>query len=194
MVMDYRPNKDDPYRTRLTIGGDKLDYYGDSASPAASIIETKLMLNSTISDAKHGARFFCLDVKDFFLQSLLPEPEYMRIHGKYFLQDIREKYDIDNIISTDGYVYCRLKKGMYGLKQAARLAHDKLIQHLKPFGYYPDKLTPNLWVHKTRKTKFTLCVDDFGVKSFSEADSQHLINALQQAYTVTIDKTGKEYC
>ena len=40
--MDYRPNKDDPYHTRLTIGGDKLDYYGNSTSPAASITKSKL--------------------------------------------------------------------------------------------------------------------------------------------------------
>ena len=51
MVCDFRPGKDDQYRTRLTIGGDKLDFFGDSASPAASLLETKLIINSTISDA-----------------------------------------------------------------------------------------------------------------------------------------------
>ena len=30
MVCDYRPTKSDPYRTRLTIGGDKLDYFGNA--------------------------------------------------------------------------------------------------------------------------------------------------------------------
>ena len=65
-----------------------LDYFGDASSPAASLLETKLLINSVISDAHRGAQFCTLDVKDFFLQSLLEEPEYLRIHQKYFLPDI----------------------------------------------------------------------------------------------------------
>ena len=84
LVCDYRPTKLDPYRTRLTVGGDRLDYFGDSSSSAASLIETKLLLNSVISDAINGARFMSLDIKDYFLQSELPDPEYIRIHKKYF--------------------------------------------------------------------------------------------------------------
>ena len=42
MVCDVRPTKTEKYRVRLTIGGDVLEYFGDSASPAASLIETKL--------------------------------------------------------------------------------------------------------------------------------------------------------
>ena len=194
MVCDYRPKKEDPYRTRLTVGGDRLECFGDSSSPVALLIETKLLLNSTISDANQGAQFSCIDLKDHFLQSDLPEAEYMRIHGKYFFDDIRTKYNIDQIIADDGYVYCRLKKGMYGLKQATRLAHDKLVQHLKPYGYKPDPLRPNLWTHKTRKTKFCLCVDDFGVKTYNHDDTNHLLSALKAAYNVTIDYSGKDYC
>ena len=52
MICDFRPLKDDPYRVRLTVGGDKLEYDNDAGSPAASFIETKLILNITISDAK----------------------------------------------------------------------------------------------------------------------------------------------
>ena len=123
MVCGYRPSKADPFRTRLTVGGDKLDFWGDSASPAASLLKTKLLLNSVISDAKWGARFVSIDIKDFFLQSTLSDYEYMRIHSKYFMSDIRQKYDIDNLIDANGYVYSRIKKGMYGLKQAAKLAN-----------------------------------------------------------------------
>ena len=60
-------------------------------------------------------------------------------------------------------MYCKIKRGMYGLKQAARLAIDQLVEHLKPFGYFLSKYAPNIWTHETRLTKFGLCVDDFGV-------------------------------
>jgi hypothetical protein len=109
MVCDHRPLKTEKHRVRLTLGGDVLECLGDSSSPAASVIESKLIFNSVVSDSHRGAKFMSLDIKDYFLQSMLQEAEYMRIHGKYFLKDIREKYDIDNIISPDGYVYCKIK-------------------------------------------------------------------------------------
>jgi hypothetical protein len=43
------------YRIRMVVGGDKLLYPDDPASPAASLLETKLLINSTISDAHKGA-------------------------------------------------------------------------------------------------------------------------------------------
>ena len=135
-----------------------------------------------------------IDIKDFFLQSYMKENEYMRIHNKYFPNDVRKKYNIDNLITDDGYVYCRIKRGMYGLKQDARLAYDELVKHLKKFGYTPDKLATNIWRHETRKTKFCLCVDDFGIQYFNKDDADHLINALQAKYIITIDTKGKKFC
>lgn len=116
MVCDIRPKKDDVYCTRLTVGGDGLD------SPAASLLDTKNMVNSFISDADKEARFITLDLKDHFLQSDLPEAEYMKIYEKYFFNDIRKKYNIDNLIANNSYVYCKIIKGCYRLKQAAMLA------------------------------------------------------------------------
>ena len=79
---------------RITVGGNRLDYSADAGSPAASILETKLTLNSIISDAHKGAHFMGADLKDFFLASLMEEPEYMRIHSRFF-QPMYER----NIIS-----------------------------------------------------------------------------------------------
>ena len=38
MVCDYRPLKDEPYRVRLTVGGDKLDYFGETASQTVNLL------------------------------------------------------------------------------------------------------------------------------------------------------------
>ena len=38
MVCDYRPFKSEPYRVRLTVGGDRLSYDDDTASPASSLL------------------------------------------------------------------------------------------------------------------------------------------------------------
>ena len=93
-----------------------LDYFGNKSSPAASLLEAKLLLNSVISVSHIGARFMSLDIKDHFLQSILDDPEYLCIHNKYFLEDIRKKYNINAIVAPDGYVYCKIKRGIYGLK------------------------------------------------------------------------------
>ena len=116
MVCDHRPLKKEKDRVRLTLGGYVLDYFGDTSSPAASLLEAKLLINSVISDAHRGARFMSLDIKYHFLQSILDDPEYLRIHSKYFFTDIRLKYNIDAIIVPDRYVYCKIKRGIYGLK------------------------------------------------------------------------------
>lgn len=99
------------------------------------MLETKLMLNSVISDAAKGARFLTIDIKDHFLATPMALPEYMKIPYKYFPQDIRQRYNLDQLVHN-GCIYVKIKKGMYGLKQAAILAYTYLCDHLKPFSYY----------------------------------------------------------
>ena len=60
----------------------------------------------------------------------------MRIPYRYFLEDIRIRYNIEEKFSR-GFIYVRIKQGMYGLKEAAILAYDQLVKHLKTHGYYP---------------------------------------------------------
>ena len=48
------------------LGGDKLEYIYDTAAPAANLLETKILLNSVISDSHKGAKFMTIDIKDFF--------------------------------------------------------------------------------------------------------------------------------
>ena len=190
MVCDIRPLKTEKYRVRLMVGGDRLQYPDDTTLPAATLLETKLLLNSTISQSARGARFMTLDIKDFFLQTKMTRLEYMKIHSKYFLNDISTKYNISNKIHSDGYVYCKIKRGMYGLKQVARLAYDGLKEHLIKHGYHPDEYATNIWYHESRPTKFCLCINNFGVQYFNKEDTLHLIKALELKYIVTTDYSG----
>ena len=56
--------------------------------------------------------------------------EYIKIKYRWIPEDIRKQYNRDAIVELDGYVYCEVRKGMYGLKQAARLAFVNLIKLL----------------------------------------------------------------
>ena len=83
---------------------------------------------------------------------------------------------------------------MYGLKQAALLAYRHLVNQLAPYGYHPCLYTTGLWDHETRPTKFCLCVDDFGVKYFSKADADHLLDSLRANFKLSVDWAGTDYC
>ena len=61
-----------------------------------------MIINSTISDSKRGARFMSADLKDHFLASPMNRPEYMKIPYKYFPDDIIQKYNLQNKVSN-GY-------------------------------------------------------------------------------------------
>lgn len=102
------------------------------------------------------------------------------------------QYDLAQYV-TNGYIMYEIRKGLYGLVQAGRLANDQLVEHLETFQYYPAKNTPGLFSHLTRPISFTLCVDDFGVKYTNTADVDHLIAALKTRYRITIDWTGQQY-
>ena len=175
------------------VGGDRLDYLLDASSPAANMLDTKILLNSIISDAKDGVRFMTLDLKDFFLYSTMPEAEYMRIPWKHVTNDIAQRYNLKEKLHNV-YVYVKINKGMYGLKQAAVLAYNEVKNHLKTFGYIPIEGSPTMFKHITRPTKFCLCVDDFGIKYYSEDDANHLKNALFSKYKGTCDMSGKSFC
>jgi hypothetical protein len=87
-------------------------------SPAVGIVDTKLHLNSTISDAKHGARCCTGDLKDFFLVFKMKIFQYMRVHRRYVPQDVIDEYGLtDEFFDSKGYVYLEIRKGMYGLKK-----------------------------------------------------------------------------
>ena len=191
---DHLPLKEEEYRARLVVGGDKLTYHSDASSPAASILETKILVNSILSDYNDGAKFMSVDLKDFFLQSFMDKPEYMRLPYKWFPQDIIDKYNLSKLVTQDGFIYIKIKRGMYGLRQAAILAYKQLVDNLKPYGYYPIPHTVGMWAHKTRRTKFCLCVDDFGIKYYSKEDAYHLLDALRDNYKISIDWQGQHYC
>ena len=192
-VCDIRPQKKESHRTRLTAGGDKLDYPHDASSPAVSVLDAKIHINSTISDAHRGARYLVLDIKNFYLGTPMTYYQYMRIPRALIPDEIINEYDLNTFIEEDNHLYCEIRKGMYGLKEAGIIAFKNLVKNLKPHGYRPMKYTPGLWRHDTKPTTFTLCVDDFGVKYFKLADAQHLINAVKANYECTIDWSGSLY-
>ena len=77
IVVDYCPQKDDPNQVRNTMGGNLIEYPGKLTTRIADLTTTKLLWNSTISTP--GARYMCVDIKSFYLETPLDRYEYMKM-------------------------------------------------------------------------------------------------------------------
>ncbi len=141
VVCADRPEKTNPRRVRWTAGGDRVDYPGNKTTKTADLTTAKIMFNSVISTP--NGRFITIDLKDFYLCSDLHDYEYVRIPVHLLPDSIIELYNLKPLI-VNGYVYAEVRKGMYGLPQAGKLANDCLVAFLKPHGFEPSPVTPGL--------------------------------------------------
>ena len=140
---------------------------------------SKLLWNSVIST--DDARFAALNVGNFYLETPLERYEYMRLPLKHFPQHTIDQYNLREN-AKHGWVYIKIRKAIYGLPQAGKLANKQLKEHLGPAGYYEVAHTPGLFTHVTRPIQFSLVVDDFGVKYVGKEHSDHLIKTLEHHY------------
>jgi hypothetical protein len=142
VVCEVRPTKEDPNRTRITICGNTISYCGDCGTKTGAIKVVKAVLNSVCS--RKNAKFLCADISNYFLDTPLDRPEYVRIKIEHIPQEFIDKYILMQYVHN-GWVYFEITKGIYGLKQAGKLANDLLTERLSKHGYYQCATTPGLW-------------------------------------------------
>ena len=123
IVCTFRPQKDEPNRTRLTVGGNLLVALYDVSTPTSDLTTAKLLFNSVISTP--GARFVTLDLKNFYLNTPLPTARCMRMNIDILPDEIIQHYNLRSI-AHNNWVYFRIKKGMCGLPEAGILANKLL--------------------------------------------------------------------
>ena len=160
IVVDYRAQKEDPNRVRITAGGNLIEYPEELTTRTADLITTKIVWNSVLST--EDAKYMCIDIKNMYLATPMDRFEYMKIPVKLIPQEFMDAYKLHDKIKN-GFVYMQIEKGMYGLPQAGILANKLLRKRLAPHGYYELPHTPGLWKHVSLPVQFSLVVDDFGV-------------------------------
>jgi hypothetical protein len=111
-VVDIKDHKEEKERTRLTVGGDQIEYPGYKSTQTAGLTTAKILINSVISTL--GAKFLVIDINNFYLNTPLGQFEYMVINLSSLPQETTENYDLIKL-SQDGEVYIEIQKGMYGL-------------------------------------------------------------------------------
>eukprot|EP00804_Cyclotella_cryptica_P025804 CCRYP_002689-RA/>CCRYP_002689-RA protein AED:0.52 eAED:0.52 QI:0/0/0/1/1/1/2/0/298 len=124
VVCDVCPEKSDPDRICITIGGNRISYPGDVDTKTAPLELVKLMINSGLS---HNNTKLCrFNISNFCLSTPLGCPEYIRIRIDDVPQEFISEYNLTHHV-RDGWVYFQIIKGVYGLPQSDILA-NKLLE------------------------------------------------------------------
>jgi hypothetical protein len=73
--------------------------------------------------------FFTLDIKDFYLMTSLPRPEYLRVPLKFLSEAILDKHNHGPFIHHNNSILFEVTKSMYGLlPHASKIAQDVLVE------------------------------------------------------------------
>jgi hypothetical protein len=97
-----KDHKEEKERTRLTVGGDQIEYPGDKSTRTAGLTMAKILINRVISTS--GAKFLVIDIKIFYLNTPLGRFEYMVINLLSLPQETINKYDLIEL-AHEGKVY-----------------------------------------------------------------------------------------
>jgi hypothetical protein len=77
------------------MGGNLINYPGNTSAPTADITTTKCLINSIIYT--QGAKMACGDIKNFYLNTPMECPEYMRIPLNLLPPEIIWEYKLDDL-------------------------------------------------------------------------------------------------
>jgi hypothetical protein len=183
-LVDIKEHKEERERTRLTLGGDHIEYPGDKSTRTAGLTTANILINSIISTK--GARLLVVDNKNFYLGTPLRRFEYMFINLSSLPQEIIDECGLLEL-AHDGRVYIEIQKVMYGLPQAGILTNKLLQPRLALDGYCPTEHTHALWKHETRPVWLSLIVDDFGIKYIGRDSAEHLMVSIKKKYDISSD-------
>ena len=148
----------------------------------------KLPIHSVIFDS---ASWMTIDIKDYYLNTPLLCPEYVRIPMRFIPTPTILTHNLQPYIFNNSILF-EVSKGMYGLPQAGLLAQQRLVKHLSRHGY-TETPTPCPFRHTSNGTVFALVVDDFGIKYTTPVGAAHLIHTLRFLYEIKTDHDGRKY-
>ena len=191
VVVDYRPEKSDPYRTRLTVGGDRVNYLGYYGTHTADLIAVKLLLSSLVLTP--DAKFMTISVKDFYLNTPMARRNYMHLKLSDLTESVVQQYKLESKATKDGYAHVEIRCGVYGLPHAGPIAQQLLEKQLNKKGYKQIEITPGLGTQEWSPISLSLCMDDFGLKYFGRQHPDHLMSFLKEHYKIYHDWKSKRY-
>ena len=99
--------KDETHHTRLTVGGDLINFPGDVTTPTADLITYKLIFKSVLSTT--NVKFMCSDRANFYLNNPVNRYDYMKLPLDIIPEEIIQQYNLINL-AHKGLVYMEIQK------------------------------------------------------------------------------------
>ena len=85
MIADFRPQKPNPHRIQITVGGSKISVYYDIGTPTADLSTAKILINSILST--RGAKWDGFDLMNMYLNIDLNDYENLRVHTSQITEE-----------------------------------------------------------------------------------------------------------
>ncbi|CAN0884915.1 Retrovirus-related Pol polyprotein from transposon RE1, partial [Linum grandiflorum] len=144
--------------------------FDQTFSPVLKPATLRLLLGIAVS---HSWPLHQLDISNAFLHGTLTEEVYMQ-QPVGFVDPEHPDY------------VCRLKKSLYGLRQAPRAWFHCLTTALQEFGFQPSKTDPSLFIYKSGSTALYLLVyvDDIVITGTHSSQIQLLLKFLQSRFAL----------
>ena len=114
-VCSIRPEKKGKERTRFVVGGDRINYSGEVATPTANMLVARLLFNSVVSTK--DAKCMTMNISNCYLMTPLKRPEYVWINLKDIPEEIILEYKLREMALSNGSVHIVANLGIYGLPQ-----------------------------------------------------------------------------
>ncbi|UYV79748.1 FHDC1 [Cordylochernes scorpioides] len=163
------------YKARLVARGNEqkgLDF-DETFSPVVSTISLRMLLSLSV---KKNLKFKTFDVKTAFLYGYLDEEIFMYLP---------EGYE-DNKI-------CRLKKALYGLRQAPSKWNKRFEAFLKTKGLVKSKLENCIFKNQNGSLILALYVDDGMLFGSDEEEMDNLLVELAQEFEIRISNNPEMF-
>ena len=123
VVYEYLPYKDDQNSKRITITGGHILVPFDVSTPTVSLELVNLVVYRVLS--RQNAQFSAFDIKNYYLDTPMEKPEYVRVKLEYLPQEYIEEYhQLEN--KRHRWVDFVIFRGCYGLPQSGKLSNDLL--------------------------------------------------------------------
>jgi hypothetical protein len=102
---NYHPHKDEPCNdSPLAMTASHTP--ATKALPPPTLSLQKILINSTISTPK--AKFYCMDLSNFYLMTPMKEYEYMRLCLDLIPDKIVQQYNLHELVNDQGWVYVKI--------------------------------------------------------------------------------------
>ena len=178
----------DKWKHRVVAGGHKQDpnLYDKSDTSSPTLDHNTLLMFLSVLMREEGMEFATTDFPGAYLATDINEEIYMSISANkvaILLQDEEFQF-LKPYVRSDGTILTQIQRGIYGLKQAGKLWHDKLVVLLKEFGLEQLEGFPCIFKLKTKEGIMFVAVyvDDMMIACNNRIMRQQLMDFLKRDF------------